>query len=340
MTHRDVVLVGVDGSPPSLAALDWAAAYARLHGHGLHLVCAYSIPSFTAAALDGGYAALDDTAIVEGARAVLDEAVARIADLGLRTTTAVATGDAAAVLVEMSRDAALAVVGTRGRGGFAERLLGTVSSALPAHAHCPTVVVPYRRSDGTGGGMVPGDSASEAAVPPVPEEVAEDRHDPAPLRRIVVGVDGSEAAELALDRAIAEAEVWGAEVTAVAAVPIASTASYLAWQPSTIDHEAVLRDIGAGLDVLVDRALADHPGVEVRRHVLDGTAAQLLTEFSTAVDLVVVGSRGRGGFAGLLLGSTSQAVLHHSSCPVMVVTTRARDENPARSRGVRKVPLR
>ena len=315
MTHHDVVLVGVDGSPPSLAALDWAGAYATIHGLGLHLVCAYSIPSFTAAALDGGYAALDDSAIAEGARAVLDEALERVAPLGLRTTSAVATGDAAAVLVELSREAAVVVVGTRGRGGFAERLLGTVSSALPAHAHCPTVVVPYRRHDRTGAGAeaVPVD-ADDAAAGSLP------------VRRIVVGVDGSEAAEVALGRAIAEAEAWQAELTALAAVPIGTTTSYLAWQPSAVDHEAVLHDVGAGLDVVVDRALAEHPQLQVRRHVLDGTAAQLLTEFSTTVDLVVVGSRGRGGFAGLLLGSTSQAVLHHASCPVMVVTTKVRDE--------------
>jgi len=307
MTHRDVVLVGVDGSPASLAAVDWAATYARVHSFGLHLVCAYSVPSFTAAALDGGYAALDDTAIAEGARAVLDEAVARVAVTGVRTTSAVATGDAAGVLVELSADAATVVVGTRGRGGFAERLLGTVSSALPAHAHCPTVVVPHR------------DHAKDHAEHELPTRPA--------VRRIVVGVDGSPAAELALERAVREAEAWDAELTAVAGVPIGTGTSYLAWLPATIDHEAVLRDVAEGLDVVVDRVLADHPGVQVRRHVLDGTGAQLLTEFSTAVDLVVLGSRGRGGFAGLLLGSTSQAVLHHSSCPVMVVTTRCRDDD-------------
>ena len=312
MTHHDVVLVGVDGSPPSLAALDWAAAYAHVHGLGLHLVCAYSVPTFTAAALDGGYAALDDTAIADGARAVLDEALARVAPRGLRTTSAVATGDAAAVLVELSREAAMVVVGTRGRGGFAERLLGTVSSPLPAHAHCPTVVVPYRRDDRTGASA--GDEEQEDGTAP---------H--LPVRRIVVGIDGSPAAEIALERAIREAEAWGAELTALAAVPVTVNTSYLAWLPSAVDHEAVLRDVGEGLDVVVDRALAGRD-LHVRRHVLDGTAAQLLTEFSTAVDLVVVGSRGRGGFAGLLLGSTSQAVLHHAVCPVMVVTTRCRDE--------------
>lgn len=304
MTHEDVILVGIDGSPASLHAADWAAAMAQVHGFGLHLVCSYSVPSFTAAALDGGYAALDDTAIADGARAVLDEAVARLASTGVRTTSAVATGDPAAVLVELSRGAAAVVVGTRGRGGFAERLLGTVSSALPAHAHCPTVVVPYR----SGGG--PEDEGDGGGGLPV-------------VRRIVVGVDGSPAAEAALARAIHEAEIWDAELTALAAVPVGTGSGILAWLPAAVDHEAVLRDVAEGLDVVVDRALADHPGLQIRRHVLDGTGAALLIEFSTAVDLVVVGSRGRGGFAGLLLGSTSQAVLHHAVCPVMVVTTKA-----------------
>ena len=102
----------------------------------------------------------------------------------------------------------------------------------------------------------------------------------------------------------------------------------LAWLPAAIDHEAVLADVAEGLKVIVDRVLGDFPGRAVRRIVLDGTGAELLTEFSTASDLIVVGSRGRGGFAGLLLGSTSQAVLHHAKCPVMVMTKRAVEGDP------------
>ncbi len=308
MTRPEVVLVGVDGSAASLHALDWATAYARRVGWSLHMVCSYSLPSFTAASLDGGYAALDDTAIQEGAKAVLAEAQARVADSGVPVTATVATGDAAGVLVEMSKEHGLAVVGTRGRGGFTERLLGTVSSALPAHAHCPTVVVPHRASEGSvDPNRRDGDMIQE-------------------VRRIVVGVDGSPSAEVALRHAVAQAKVWEAELVAVAGVPLGSGAGILAWLPSQIDHEQVLADIKAGLDAIVDRFEAENPGMTIKRHVLDGSGAELLTEFSAAADLIVVGSRGRGGFRGLLLGSTSQAVLHHSQCPVLVVTRKCDEE--------------
>ena len=142
-----------------------------------------------------------------------------------------------------------------------------------------------------------------------------------PVRRIVVGVDGSSSARRALKWAVTEAEAWGAELTAIAAVPMASGAGALAWLPAAVDREQVLADVRSGLDRAINEALEGHEGVTVRRHALDGNPAELLAEFSTAVDLVVVGSRGRGGFSGLLLGSTSQAVLSHASCPVLVAPT-------------------
>src|SRR5665647_1559138 len=149
MTHHDVVLVGVDGSPASLEAADWAAAYAHAHGRALHLVCAYSVPSFTAAALDGGYAALDDTAIAEGARAVLDEAVARVSATGVRTTSAVAIGDAAAVLVELSRGASTVVVGQCACAGRAEETVPSRRSANPPRPRVPTTTVAAPRDSST-----------------------------------------------------------------------------------------------------------------------------------------------------------------------------------------------
>ena len=298
MSEDGVILVGVDGSPESLGAVDWAVARAACEGWRVHILCAYSLPSFTTASLDGGYAALDDTAVRAGAQAVVDEAIARVQDKGVTVTSSLETGDPAGVLVDLSEEAVLTVVGTRGGGGFADRLLGTVSSALPAHAHCPTIVVP-RHTEGA---------------------------EYTPARRIVVGVDGSDSARKALRRAVREAEVWGAELTAIAAVPMASGAGALAWLPAAVDREQVLTDVRSGLDRAVADALEGHPEVVVRRHALDGNAAELMAEFSTAVDLVVVGSRGRGGFSGLLLGSVSQGALSHASCPVMVVPARTEEE--------------
>jgi nucleotide-binding universal stress UspA family protein len=298
MEHEPVVLVGIDGSETGAVAAEWAAREAVKLGWRLHVVCAYSLPTFTVASLDGGYAALDDSAIRAGAQAVLDKAVEQLAREGLEITSSLETGDAAGVLVELSRNAGLAVIGTRGKGGFADRLLGTVSSALPAHAHCPTVVVPVREEHDVLG----------------------------PIRRIVVGMDGSESAKIALARAIDEAEMWGVELTAVAGVPMVSGSSALsAWLPASTDREAILAEVQAGLDAAVEAAAAGRD-VVVKRHALDGSGAALLTEFSTAVELIVVGTRGRGGFAGLLLGSTSQTLLHHAVCPIMVVPSRVKDE--------------
>ncbi|GAB4086441.1 universal stress protein [Myceligenerans cantabricum] len=332
MTRSEVVLVGVDGSAASMHALDWAVAWAEKVGWSLHLVSSYTLPSFTAASLDGGYAAFDDASMAEGAKAVLDEAEQRAVAAGARVTTSVATGDAAGVLVELSADHGLAVVGTRGRGGFTERLLGTVSSALPAHAHCPVVVVPL--SSGEHAMWSGADAAARAenadgrrtSAGHDGGDARETEGDGPGVRRVVVGVDGSPQAEAALTQAIEQAQAWGAELSAVAGVPVGSGAGLLAWLPSNIDHEQVLADISAGLDAIVDKHEALHPGMRIRRIVLDGTGAELLTEFSTAADLVVVGSRGRGGFRGLLLGSTSQAVLHHSACPVLVVNRHCHED--------------
>ena len=103
MTDGNVILVGVDGSPESLAAVDWAVARAERQGWRVHILCAYSLPSFTTASLDGGYAALDDSAIRSGAQAVIDEAVERVKKTGVAVTSSLETGDPAGVLVDSPR---------------------------------------------------------------------------------------------------------------------------------------------------------------------------------------------------------------------------------------------
>ncbi|GAA4836152.1 universal stress protein [Luteimicrobium xylanilyticum] len=305
MTRAKSVLVGVDGSAPSLHALDWATMFAADAGLSLHLVCSYYLPTLTSASLDGGYVPIDDDAVQAGAKAVLDEAVARVKPHGVPVSASLAAGDATGVLVDLSEEHELAVVGTRGRGGFAGRLLGTVSSALPAHARCATVVVPLRTPDGE---RVP-ETAEQLPAVRLPE-------------RVIAGVDGSPTSEAALRHAADLAQLWNCELVAVAGVPIASGAGVLAWLPASVDHEQVLADATANLDRVIERLVEQRPGLDVRRIVLDGTGAELLVEFSQAADVIVVGSRGRGGFSGMLLGSTSQAVLHHAQCPVMVVTKR------------------
>ncbi|MDO5719737.1 MAG: universal stress protein [Actinomycetaceae bacterium] len=294
MSRQHVILVGVDGSAEAYSAVDWATERASCDGSMIHILCTYALASYSAAALDGGYAALDDGALKEGAQRAVNEAVARVKKSDVKVTGSTEPGDAAGVMVEMSREVDMIVVGSRGGGGFADRLLGTVSSALPAHAHCPVVVVPKHTSGSPF----------------------------TPVERIVVGVDGSEVASDALKKAVDEACVWKAkDLTAVGAVPIASGGGVLAWLPATVDRDALTADMLKGLNSAVEEAVAGRD-VKVHRHVLDGSPAALLTEFSTAVDLVVVGNRGRGGFQGLLLGSTSQTVLAHSTCPVMVVPSR------------------
>ncbi|HZK04457.1 MAG TPA: universal stress protein [Actinomycetaceae bacterium] len=296
MTRQRVILVGVDGSDAGMRAVEWAAAEARTCGWGLHLVCAYSLPSFAASTMDGGFAVIDESRVRASAEEVLDAAEARLGD-GLTVKRSVETGDPTTVLAELSRNASLVVIGKRKGGGLADRILGAVSSALPPHAHCPTVVVPFS-------------SEEESHVP---------------VKRIVAGMDGSDSARIALVRAIEEAVRWGAALTVVSGVPLATGGAALSWGLAPMDPDQLVDDVQRGLDEIVDTTLAD-VGEEalrlrVQRHALGGSGAALMVEFSTAVDLVVVGTRGRGGFAGLLLGSTSQTVIQHSSCPVLVVPT-------------------
>ena len=279
MSSTEVILVGVDGSTESLAAVKWAADRGARTGARIHCLCTYALASYSAAALDGGYAVLDDEALKAGAEQVVEEAKALARERGAtHVSGSTEPGDPAGVLIDFSAEVDMIVVGSRGGGGFADRLLGTVSSALPAHSKCPVVVVPRHTS---------GKKFT-------------------PVERIVVGVDGTDQPSCALKRAISEAHLWDARVTAVSAVPIAVGPSVMTWTPTGVDHSALLAQVREGMDAAIKAAL-------------DGSAASLLIEFSTAVDLVVVGTRGRGGLAGVLLGSTSQTVLGHSTCPVMIV---------------------
>lgn len=306
------IVVGVDGSEHGRCALAWAAQEARRRRRPLHVVTAYSVPLFAASGLDGGYATFDDTVIRDGAEAVLKEAIEQLGGAeGLEVTSSVESGDAAGVLLEFSKAAELLVFGSRGRGGFVGRLLGSVSSALPAHAHCATVTVPLRFAERIGG-------------------VIEDRHvreeqskeGPVHVEDVVaVGVDGSDQARVAVLVAAEEAMMRGVPLRVVCAVPQFSGS--LAWVPAPVDREQLFQDIRAQLKAGTAWLQSHFPDLEVQTSLLDGAPVDVLVDVSHTVDLLVLGTRGRGGFTGMLLGSTTDGVLHHAKGPVMVVPDRA-----------------
>lgn len=304
------IVVGVDGSDHGQCALVWAAREARRRRRPLHIVTAYSVPIFAASGLDGGYATVDDSVIREGAEAVAKQALDKISTYEIDVTASVENGDASGVLLEMSRTAELLVFGTRGRGGFVGRLLGSVSSALPAHAKCPTVTVPLICADRLG-------------------ETTEDRRIKAEQAKaghqrvenvVVVGVDGSEQARVAVLEAAEEAERMGATLRVVCAVPQYSGS--LAWVPAPMDRKALFADIQVTLDAGMAWLRSHFPNLHAESELKDGSPVDVLVEESRHVELVVVGTRGRGGFTGMLLGSTSDGILHHAKGPVMVVPDR------------------
>ena len=138
------IIVGVDGSEQSLGALHWAAREARRRSAPLHVVTAYTVPMIGGSTFDVGYAAFDDAAMSRAVEELVADARRRVAELDVEVRSTVQAGDPSGVLVDLSRDAQLLVLGSRGHGGFLGRLLGSVSTAVPAHAHCPVGIIPLQ----------------------------------------------------------------------------------------------------------------------------------------------------------------------------------------------------
>lgn len=301
------IVVGVDGSDQSQCALVWAAHEAERRGTRLSVVTAYTVPVFAASSMDAGYATIDDAVIREGAEAVVNQAVERVKGLPIDVAPRVEAGDAAGVLLELSEEAELIVVGSRGRGGFVGRLLGSVSSAVPGHAKCPTVVIP----------LCAARRLHEAGVEP-PRMKGE----PGPTadqveKVVVVGVDGSEQARMASLAAAEQAVSRGMPLRVVCSLP--PFTGSLAWVPAPLDREALHADIRVQLNAGKKWLQSHFPSLQISVDLLDGPPVEVLIESSRTSELLVVGTRGRGGFAGMLLGSTSQGVLHHAKGPVLVV---------------------
>ncbi len=292
MEHQFDVVVGVDGSQESMAAVEWAAADAARRHRGLRIVHAYAWP-VVYPPLGTHPTPAWDKAIRQAAEHIVGSAVAhaRAVASGLTITTATPGQLAAAALLDATKRADAVVVGSRGLGGFTGLLLGSVGVQLAAHADCPVVVIRH----GGGGG------------------------DGAEAGRVVVGIDGAHDAGRTMRFALEQASFRGIGLTAVHTYLWPDPTGPGDMLPLVYDEEDLRADERRALAESVTGWADKYPDVDVRQSTVRGGAAAVLTRLSRDAELLVVGSRGRGGFAGLLLGSVSQALIHHAACPVAVV---------------------
>ncbi|ULR55475.1 universal stress protein [Streptomyces deccanensis] len=288
MTQDLPVVVGVDGSEPSLRAVDWAADEAALRGTPLRLVYASLWEWY-----EGAHLAEDVGGTSEGVRAeVIVESAAQRAGQRrpeVKITTEVVPEEPEYTLLRESRTASLLVTGTRGRSSLTEALLGSVSLTVAAHAYCPMVVV--RGSH-------------------------DNRALPTTHGRIVVGVGERPTSSAAVRFAFDEARRRGAEVEAVRAwrCPAHEGTDHplLTGEPARLHEERAVE----GLEEALRKAPDD---VRLRRRTVEGHARIALSDASHDADLLVVGARRRQRHFGLQLGRVTHGVLHHSACPVVIV---------------------
>ncbi|MEJ3747029.1 universal stress protein [Actinomycetes bacterium KLBMP 9797] len=281
------VVVGVDGSQESLAAVGLAVRVAVERHRSVRVVHAFVWPLLHAplgpspyGPPEGGLRNVADQTVREA------EAYSHRMDPRVETSTEVVTGGVAAVLLRESRTAAMVVLGDRGLGGFSGLLIGSVAVQVAAHAPIPVLVAR-------------GESRTDGPV--------------------VVGVDGSPNALRAVAFAAEEAALRKTDLVAVHAWtgPVSSGPGDMlppVYDPALVaaEESRVLSESTAGL---ADR----YPDLLVTHRLVRGRTRHTLIEASHEAQLVVVGARGRGGFTGLLLGSVSQALLHHAGCPVAIV---------------------
>jgi nucleotide-binding universal stress UspA family protein len=278
------IVVGVDESSGAADALRWAAREGELHECPVTAVLCWGYldqhHGTPGGPFDPAYSRVD-------ARAAVDTIVDGVLGDGAAAIERRTVNDPPARgLVESSADADLVVVGARGLGTLRDLLLGSVSQACLHRTRIPTAVV---RSTGV--------------------------QRPAGRERVVVGVDGSDTAQRALNWALDEARRRQAAVEVVHAwtLPLLAVPT-LAYDYGPFDEAA--RSI---VDGALDRADTSNLPVPVRRTIRTGSGGHVLVDAAKDADLVVVGSRGLGGFKGLLLGSVSHQITHHSSCPVVVI---------------------
>ena len=281
------ILVGIDGSEESMFALDWALAEATSRGLPLQLVHAVDLRPYGAPSHIGALYSEENDARLH-ARHVLKAARERAATVApnVAVTAKTATTRPAAALIKASTGAGMVVLGARGGGGFEGLLLGAVAAQVAAHAACPVVVV---------------------------------RNASVQTNEVVVGVDGSPLSEAAVAFAFDHASRYTCKIVALHAWPHPVSTGPGDEVPFLYDVDKVAEEETR----LLAEAIAGHrdtyPDVDLVPRVVHAAPARALVEASAHADMVVVGSRGRGGFASMLLGSVSHIVLRHAACTVAVV---------------------
>lgn len=285
------VLVAVDGSAESEAAVRWAAEEAAMRQLPITLmhVVVPVVVSYPVRYLKAGYQRSQE----EHGESVLDSAskiAQQATDTDLIIQREVRHGGAATELISASKNAALTVVGSRGLGAVGAGLLGSVSRGLLHYSTQPVAVI--RAHEGR----------PERSLP------------------VLLGIDGSPASEAATALAFDEASQRGVDLVALHGSSDLSTA-----MPGGPERDIYEQE---GADILGERLsgwLDQYPDVRVSRKIVPDQPAHWLLEESKRAQLVVVGSRGRGGFKRLLLGSVSTTVTESSTTPVIVVPAGQRD---------------
>jgi nucleotide-binding universal stress UspA family protein len=296
---KGTVVVGMDETSATEAVLNWATDEAWLRGVPLRLVSVIQppVPPPTF-----GYVvpvSVSEVELLEKQAAErLEAAASKVAELrpDVAVSTERITGLVARSLLDAARGAELLVLGTHGHGELHDLMVGSIGRQIAAHATCPVAVIPVR-TDHKGG----------------PEN-----------GRVVVGLDGSAANVAAVAFAFDLADRHGLPLTAIHSWDVPNYDAIGLGAPiiptDFVDIEnSELRAMAESLGGWRER----HPGVAVRQRIVHGSPAQVLVEASHGAAALVVGTRGHGGFAGLLLGSVSHSLLHHSQCPVVVVRTPA-----------------
>ncbi len=295
-THR-AIIVGVDGSPVSKLAVDWAAHNAAMRNTALTVVHIQESPLLTNGAADPMLAPIPmlpaHLELLENqGREILDDALktveASTKQAGpINVNTESMTGSPVSTLVDLSKNAEMVVVGGRDLGRLDRLLLGSVTTGLVHHAHCPVAVIHDKE-------------------PPIQLHPSKGP--------VVVGIDGSPASESATAIAFDEASRRGAELIALHACNDTTAA----FQFGDFDWSAVKSQRAELLSERLAGWQERYPDVLVRRMVAFNGPARELIEQSESAQLVVVGSHGRGGFARMVLGSVSTAVAQSARAPVIV----------------------